>query len=184
MTHQHKIKEFNELLEEILSSLLRFAYSRCIDKTLAEDLVQDTCLKAYKAYIEEGKEILKFKEWVFKILINTHISYLRKQRPETYSDLNFEEIANKCEQRISTINFEVKEDINHALSFLNEEQREVIYLVEIEGYSFKEAAEILGIPFGTLASRLQRGRIKLRSLLLDMGYGEKKYAMAGKKHEM
>ena len=181
MANLHKIKKFNALLEKTLNSLFRFAYSRCIDKTLAEDLVQDTCLKAYKAYMEEGKEILKFKEWVFKILINTHISYLRKQRPETFSDLHLEDIENKHEQGKSIVNFEVKQDINHALTFLNKDQREVIYLVEIEGYSFKEAAEILGIPFGTLASRLQRGRTKLRSLLLDMGYAEKKYVVRSSK---
>ena len=174
MINYFKIKKFNALIEQNLNSLFRFAYSRCKDRHLAEDLVQETCIKAYKAYIKkEEKEIFKFKEWVFKILINTHISYLRKHRPETCSDNIYYEVENQEYQVTTTNSLDFKEDIDHALSFLNEEQRKIIYLVEVEGYSFKEAAEILGIPLGTIASRLQRGRTKLRTLLTNMGYGNK-----------
>jgi len=168
-----KTKNFNTLIKQNLSSLFRFAYSRCKDRHLAEDLVQDTCIKAYKAYVKEEKEIFKFKEWVFKILINTHISYLRKRKLETCSDNIFNELENQECPITLTNSLEIREDINFALNFLNEEQREIIYLVEVEGYSFKETAELLGIPLGTVASRLQRSRIKLRELLTNMGYGNK-----------
>lgn len=178
--NQPKIQGFNKLVEKNLTSLLRFAYSRCNNRELAEDLVQDTCLKAYKAFVNEGQEIIKFKEWIFRILINTHISFLRKKRIENFCDYDTNKLEDDEILTDPIRSNEIKEDINLALSFLNEEQRTVIYLVEIEGYSFKEAAEILGIPFGTLASRLQRGKIKLRSLLSDMGY-EKGYAKAGNK---
>lgn len=177
-----KSKKFNKQVKEHLSSLLKFAYSRCNDKSLAEDLVQETCLKAFRAYMENDKEILLFKNWIFRILINTHISYLRKHKFEIVTDLNLDEIQgnDELEEKFDN-NIDVTEDINYALSFLNEEQREVIYLVEVEGYSFKDAAETLGIPFGTLASRLQRGKIKLRSLLSDMGYKNKEILGAGDK---
>ena len=169
-----KAKKFSNLLEQYLSSLLRFAYSRCNDKHLAEDLVQETCMKAYKAFIVQENEIYKFKEWIFTILINTHISYLRKRKLELLSDKELDEFEINEAQSMTLNQIEIKEDINHALSFLNKEQREVIYLVDVEEYSFNEASKILGIPFGTLASRLQRGRTKLRLLLSNMGYGYKK----------
>ena len=80
MFNWFKKKRFDSLISENINSLLRFAYARCNDKLLSEDLVQETCLKAYKSYLDKSEEIVKPKEWLFRILVNTHISYLRKKQ--------------------------------------------------------------------------------------------------------
>lgn len=169
-------KKFNKIVQENLNELVRFAYARCHDRCLAEDLVQETCLKAYKAYISKTEDIVKPKEWLYRILINTHISYLRKKQIQIANDFDL----NNCELvTFNTVNEDeglelqkeiIEEDLNLALSKLTLEHREVIYLVDIKGYSFKEASELIGIPFGTLTSRLHRGRLKLKTILVQLGY--------------
>lgn len=175
-----KRKKFNEILKEHLDSLVRFAYVRCHDRGLAEDLVQEACIKAYKAFSLKGNEIIKPKEWLFRILINTHISYLRKKNIEIVDDFNLE----NCDVAINNENNDennldldqereiLEEDLNLSLSKLSKDQRQVVYLVDVKGYSFKEASNVLGIPFGTLTSRLHRGRLKLKKVLTELGYSK------------
>lgn len=163
MKRNTKIQDFNRLLADNLKPLLQFAYLRCNDYSLAEDLTQETCLKAYKSYLQNGKEILKPKEWLFKILINTHISYLRKKQIQ-YGEFKDDISNNLVDNNGFEENgyYESSEIIKEAFSKLNQEQREVIYLVDVKGHSFKEASNMLGISLGTLASRLFRGRNKLK----------------------
>ncbi len=179
-----KANKFNNLLSEYIDSLLQFAYARCQDKLLAEDLVQETCIKAYKAYLSKDEEILKPREWLFKILINTHISYLRKKQVQIIEDFDFNsyEISNNSDSNVDfdeEISIELlREDLCSALGELGVEQRSAIYLIDIKGLSFKEASDLLGIPFGTLTSRLHRGRQKLKNLLKKTGNYEL-YAQVG-----
>lgn len=170
-----KKKKFSAIIQENINELVRFAYSRCNDRCLAEDLVQETCLKAYKAYVSKNEDIVKPKEWLYRILINTHISHLRKKQIQIIEDFDL----NNCELVTFNISEDegleiqkeiIEEDLNFALSRLTLEHREVIYLVDIKGYSFKEASELIGIPFGTLTSRLHRGRLKLKTTLIELGY--------------
>ncbi len=72
----------------------------------------------------------------------------------------------------------MEEDISFALQKLATDQRGAIYLVDVKGYSFNEASKLLGIPFGTLTSRLHRGRQKLKAILKELGYS-KDYIKAG-----
>lgn len=174
-----KKNKFTKILQENLNDLVKFAYVRCQDRCLAEDLVQETSLKAYKAYMSKNEEIIKPKEWLYKILINTHISHIRKKQIQLVDDFdlsNCESISNidnnEIEEDLKLSKEILEEDLNKALSELSPEHREVIYLVDIKQYAFKEASELLGIPFGTLTSRLHRARLKLKSILIKIGYSK------------
>lgn len=113
-------------------------------------------------------------------MINTHISYLRKKNIEIVDDFNLE----NCDVAINNENNDennldldqereiLEEDLNLSLSKLSKDQRQVVYLVDVKGYSFKEASNVLGIPFGTLTSRLHRGRLKLKKVLTELGYSK------------
>ena len=159
-----KLKKFNNLIQDHLDSLLQFSYMRCKDRELAEDLAQETCIKAYKAYCDKKEEITNPKEWLFKILINTHIDYLRKRKFNTESiyDKDFVSNNNPIDQVESNIFFE---SINKALNNLESGQRMVVYLADIKDYSIKKIAELMNIPIGTVVSRLHRARKILRELL-------------------
>ncbi len=161
---------------------MQLAYMKCKNKELAEDLVQETCLKAYRSYLtknQEAKEELKNpKAWLFKILVNTHIDYARKKQLDLI-DINGLELADK-KDTISQIesNF-FFENLNNILNELEPEYRVIIYLADVDKYSYKEIAELLKVPMGTVTSRLYRARHALRELLTEKGYS-REVVKAGK----
>jgi RNA polymerase sigma-70 factor (ECF subfamily) len=146
----------------------------------AEDLVQETMLKAYRAYntFTEGTNL---KAWLYRILTNTYINKYRKaqRRPsETdleevqdlylYRRLGSEEAADMArsaeDQLLEGL---VESDIKNAIEALPEHFRIPVLLADLEGFSYKEIAEILDIPIGTVMSRLHRGRKQLQRALWD-----------------
>ena len=163
-----KKRRFEKLVEEHLNSLVQLAYMRCKNKELAEDLVQDTCTKAYEAYMTKDN-IENPKAWIFKILINTHIDYTRKKQLNLVEVENFDFVDKKTpEMEMESSAF--FKDLNDCLNKLDKDQRTVIYLSDINEYSYKEIAELLGVPLGTVMSRLHRARQSLRKLLSEKGY--------------
>ena len=128
--------------------------------------------------MEKSEEIKRPKEWLYRILINTHISYIRKKQFLTVDDVDLSNLellsisdnSFDIENDTELFNEILKEDLEKALLCLGEEQRSVIYLIDIKRMAFKEASEALGIPFGTLTSRLHRGRQKLKNILKKLGY--------------
>lgn len=144
----------------------------------AEDLVQETYFKAYKHYdkFEAGTNL---KAWLFRILRNTFINGYRKkqnQPPQSaFSDIedSFESLVDRSPgQKIKDPEQEIldqvlDEDVQRALDELREDYRMVIDLVDLEGFSYKEAASILEVPVGTVMSRLYRGRRQLEAILLE-----------------
>lgn len=160
-----------------LDALYNMAYRLTRNPEDAEDLIQETFFKAYKYYdkFEEGTNL---KAWLFRIMKNSFINGYRKRQnqPPESAFSNIEEsfenvisdeagyIKNPEEEILESV---LDEDVQRALDALRDDYRMVILLVDLEGFSYKEAAEILEVPVGTVMSRLYRGRRVLEQTLLD-----------------
>jgi RNA polymerase sigma-70 factor (ECF subfamily) len=161
------------LVPGMLGAALRMTRNRAD----AEDLVQETVLRAYRGFsgFTEGTNL---KAWLYRILTNTFInSYRRKQReplvvpeeelPEWYL---FERLGGQgsvASAESTVLESIPDEDVRAALDSLPEGFRMAVWLADVEGFAYKEIAEILDIPIGTVMSRLHRGRRTLEKLLWD-----------------
>ena len=144
----------------------------------AQDLVQDTFAKAFVSFhqYEDGTNL---KAWLYRILTTTFINNYRKdqRRPQLSDGENVEDwqlhaAASHTSDQGKSAEDEVLEniadaDIKNALAAMPEEFRMAVYMADVEGFSYKEIAEIQGIPAGTVMSRLHRGRKLLRESLAD-----------------
>jgi len=155
------------VIDEI-PKLRRFARALCGDRVLADDLVQD-CLERALARLQSWRENTNMRAWLFTILRNLYINQLRSsaRRPnETSFDESQEMMASTAPTQGQRL---LVRDLGAALQLLPGQHREVILLVGLEGMNYKQTAEILGVPVGTVMSRLSRGRETLRGLM-DNGH--------------
>ena len=160
------------LLDQLYGAALRMTRNPAD----AEDLVQETYIKAFQGF-RSYKPGTNLKAWLYRILTNAYINNYRKaqRRPAEYAtdDITDSQIAETASHTsIGLRSAEVEaleklpdEEIRGALMSLKEDYRMVVYYADVEGLPYKEIAEIMGTPIGTVMSRLHRGRKQLRDAL-------------------
>ncbi len=158
--------DFQEMVKPELSLLLRMAVRITGNTFDAEDLVQDTLVRAFRAY---GGFDGKFpRAWLMTILRNTHLNSIRVKRPLLIEDWTFFDFSEDI-----GVESGFSSELIEAFKQLDQEFREVIYFVEIEGMSYQECSALLGIKVGTVTSRLSRSRQKLREYLITARESER-----------
>jgi RNA polymerase sigma-70 factor (ECF subfamily) len=162
--------------EQLYKSALRM--TRSVED--AEDLIQETYLKAFK-YYARFSEGTNFKAWLFKIMKNTFINSYRKKKLQP-PKVDFDEVQEGLEETLMEqaqasladpeswlMSIEMDHEVREALLSLPHDYKMVVLLADLEGFAYKEIAEILAVPVGTVMSRLYRGRRMLEKALLSFG---------------
>ncbi len=149
-----------ERLVELIPRLRRYARALVGDRAGADDLVQDTLERAWtKLHLyRRGTDL---RAWLFTVMHNVHVNKVRASRPMEPIDEQTPELSQRAAQGDSL----VVRDLDRLVALLPEEQRAVLLLVALEDMSYDEVAKTLGIPIGTVMSRLSRARDKLRAML-------------------
>lgn len=148
----------------------------------AEDLVQEAYTKAYSSF-HQYRPGTNLKAWLYRILTNTYINLYRKRQREpqqaqtdTVEDWQMARAAEHTSTGLRSAETEALDhlpdsEVKSALQSIPEEFRLAVYFADVEGYAYKEIAEILDVPIGTVMSRLHRGRKQLREQLADYAAG-------------
>ena len=176
-------KEFEDIAMEHLDSLYSMAIRLVFNKEAAEDLVQETYLKAYRFFdtFQKGTNI---KAWLFKILRNTFINKYRKtvnlpseifyeDVESVNSNLSYKqesdsaELTDTLETKYNDLGNLMEDDVKRAIDSLPIEYKEAILLSDVEELSYSDIAEITNVPIGTVKSRLNRGRKLLQKSLWE-----------------
>jgi len=168
--------EFDILLRENLNGMFSLALRMTRNQLDAEDLIQDTALKAFR-YFHKFDRGSNFRAWIYRILTNNFINFYRKNQKQP-TQIEIENVSFKLKQdgagfwnRLNDRNngFDYDDlfddEINAAIDKLPEEYRIVLLLADVEGLSYKEISEVIAHPLGTVMSRLHRGRKMLQRSL-------------------
>jgi len=157
-------REFKQQLKLLRPRLYRLAFSWTQDHALSDDLTQEALSKALKSS-NQLRDKSKLDSWSFGILHNCYRDHFRKQKNlENIDDFN---LADDHQPETDYEHFSITEAVRKAVRQLPDNQQQVVTLVDLEGFSYAEVAQILDVPTGTVMSRLCRARKALASKLLQ-----------------
>jgi RNA polymerase sigma-70 factor, ECF subfamily len=157
-TREFRLAVFEENVEATIPKLRRYARALTRDAEIADDLVQDTLLRALRSkHLFHGDVV---NGWLYTILINLNRNRLRSlARRPAISPLEGNDASDAAVPEVSA------RDIERALSALADDQRHALLLVVLEGLTYREVAEVQGVPIGTVTSRLARARGAIKDFL-------------------
>ena len=175
---QQKRREFETEALVYLGDLYKSAYHLVREKAAAEDLVQETFLRAFRFW-DKYEKGTNCRAWLMRILRNTYINQYRKNQQQP-TRVDVEDLDRYYDQLVETATVSIQPDpaqelfanlvddeILEALDQLPEEFRQVVILSDMEGLSYKEISDIMECPVGTVRSRLSRARKLLQAMLFD-----------------
>lgn len=170
---------FAEQIDGLLPELYGTAVRLCRDRTDGEDLVAEAVEKAWRA-LPSLRDRSAFRGWVFRILNNAFLSQCRavrtslEQEPlDSFTDFSlFERLHQPIllwwgNPETQFVNRLLREDLERAIDALPDSYRAVVVLIELQGLAYREVADLLGVPVGTVRSRLARGRSRLQEALWE-----------------
>jgi RNA polymerase sigma-70 factor (ECF subfamily) len=172
LTEQQRRELFEQQVMPIIDRMFGAAMRYTHDPTDAQDLVQETVAKAYQSF-HQYQQGTNLRAWLYRILHTTYISMYRKaqRRPqetlqESIDDFSFYDEARTGPSAEREVFAEITDEVvKGALADLPDTFRMAVYLADVEGFAYKEIAEIMDTPIGTVMSRLHRGRKALQQAL-------------------
>lgn len=172
---------FRELLSRYEKPVFAMVYRMVRDRALAEDLAQETFVRSFNA-IGSYNPRYKFSSWIFKIANNLTIDHLRRKRLDTVSIHGAPHAVTEDEQARTSLDLESPDErpdayaenrelgsqIEAAIGQLRPEYKSVTILRHVEGYSYREIAEIMELPLGTVKTYIHRARLELQKALAHL----------------
>ena len=164
---------FRQLIKLYERRVFNFIRGMTRNNEDAEDLVQEAFVKAY-FNIKSLKSSSSFKSWLFRIAYNLALDFIRKKRPNIIDveDNLRESFIGSGNPKAELSREHLRRNVKKCMNLLNEQQKSILSLCDLEGMSYQEIAETLGIPFGTVQSRIFYARKKLKELLESAGMNE------------
>lgn len=182
-SHASLVQRFEQEALGFLDQMYGAAMKFTRDPQEAQDLLQDTFMKAFAAF-ERFEPGTNLKAWLYRIMTNTYINGYRKRQREPFmgavEELEDWQLGN-AESTTSMAARSAEAEaldrvpstaVTTALNELSDDRRMVVYLADVEGFSYQDIADMMGTPIGTVMSRLSRGRKQLRELLADFASAE------------
>jgi RNA polymerase sigma-70 factor (ECF subfamily) len=161
-------QDYGQWVETYAAGMYRLAYRLCGRRELAQDLVQESFCEAWKSRGNLG-DSAKAKAWLFQILRHRWMHYLRDQSRRIKLTSGAEEMAGKASGTNPAEKLAESDEMQRALDTIDEDMRLPLLLVVMEGYTCQEVGDMLGMPLGTVLSRIHRAKAALRSHFEKVG---------------